>query len=193
MTDAGLERVKQDLLGLADFAYGRLRTRLEGLTDEEYFWEPAADCWSVRRSADGRYHMDGPPTPEHPAPFTTIAWRVCHLIDMLAGQRNATWIGVTPLGRLARDGEPGTARQAMRELDRAFGLFRSHVAAVAAATVDTDMGEVAAWFAENNRAASIHRELDELIHHAAEVALLRDLYRVTETGTGSIEPAARSS
>ncbi len=26
----------------------QLRPRLEGLTDEEYFWEPAPDGWSVR-------------------------------------------------------------------------------------------------------------------------------------------------
>ena len=26
-----------------------LRPRLDGLTDEEYFWEPVAGCWSVRR------------------------------------------------------------------------------------------------------------------------------------------------
>jgi hypothetical protein len=26
----------------------QLRPRLDGLTDAEYFWEPVADCWSVR-------------------------------------------------------------------------------------------------------------------------------------------------
>lgn len=25
-----------------------LRPRLDGLTDEEYFWEPVRDCWSIR-------------------------------------------------------------------------------------------------------------------------------------------------
>ena len=25
-----------------------LRPRLEGLADEEYFWEPVGDCWSIR-------------------------------------------------------------------------------------------------------------------------------------------------
>lgn len=28
---------------------------LEGLNDEEYFWEPVAGCWSVRRSVHGRW------------------------------------------------------------------------------------------------------------------------------------------
>jgi hypothetical protein len=26
----------------------QLRPRLDGLTDDEYFWEPAPGCWSVR-------------------------------------------------------------------------------------------------------------------------------------------------
>ena len=50
----------------------QLRPRLEGLTDEEYFWQPVPDCWTV--------HPDGAidftfPQPQ-PAPFTTIAWRL---------------------------------------------------------------------------------------------------------------------
>ena len=27
----------------------QLRPRLEGLTDEEYFWQPVPDCWTVHR------------------------------------------------------------------------------------------------------------------------------------------------
>jgi hypothetical protein len=27
--------------------------RLDGLTDDEYFWEPVAGSWSVRRADDG--------------------------------------------------------------------------------------------------------------------------------------------
>ena len=26
-----------------------LRPRLEGLTDDEYFWEPVRDCWTLHR------------------------------------------------------------------------------------------------------------------------------------------------
>lgn len=33
-------------------AHGLLRTRLSGITDDEYLWEPVADCWTVRH----RYH-----------------------------------------------------------------------------------------------------------------------------------------
>ncbi len=30
-----------------------------GLEDAEYFWEPVADCWSVRQATDGRWLIDG--------------------------------------------------------------------------------------------------------------------------------------
>ena len=33
-----------------------LRPRLDGLTDEEYFWEPVDGCWSLRRAEDGSHH-----------------------------------------------------------------------------------------------------------------------------------------
>jgi DinB superfamily len=41
MSRAGL------LLAQMDEVYDRLRGRLEGLTDDEYFWEPVPGCWSV--------------------------------------------------------------------------------------------------------------------------------------------------
>ena len=36
-----------------DEVYDRLRRRLEGLTDDEYFWEPAPGCWTVHRDRAG--------------------------------------------------------------------------------------------------------------------------------------------
>ncbi len=37
----------------------QLRPRLDGLTDDEYLWEPVSDCWSVRRRRD-RLRTVGP-------------------------------------------------------------------------------------------------------------------------------------
>ncbi|MEZ4728248.1 MAG: hypothetical protein R3E79_14035 [Caldilineaceae bacterium] len=37
-----------------DTSYAMVRDRLNGLTDAEYFWEPVAGCWSVRRRAEAR-------------------------------------------------------------------------------------------------------------------------------------------
>jgi hypothetical protein len=174
-----LELVKQDLLGLADFAYQRLVARLEGLTDEEYRWEPAPGCWSIRPAGDGRWRKDGSRLPPRPAPLTTLAWRMCHVIDVLAGERNATWLGATAVGTLDREGEPGTAALARDQLARAYDLFRRNVDAADAAGLLTPMGPIAGPYAKDTRNAFVLHVLDELIHHGAEIAALRDLYRAT--------------
>ena len=173
-------RVKQDLLDTADFTFRRLMDRLGGLTDDEYFWEPAPRCWSVRPSGDGTFHADGSTVPVVPAPLTTIAWRMCHLIGLLAGERNATWIGVEPAGQLDRDGEPGTAADAVQQLDAAFTLFRTHLAATDAAQLTATMGSIAGPYATSTRVAFVLHELDELIHHGSEVATMRDFFRATQ-------------
>lgn len=54
-------------------AWETLRQRVEGLTDEECFWEPVPGCWTVRLAEDGRWIVDyADPAPD-PPPFTTIA------------------------------------------------------------------------------------------------------------------------
>ena len=35
-------------------ACDRIRSRVEGLTDDEFFWEPVPDCWTVRQDDRGR-------------------------------------------------------------------------------------------------------------------------------------------
>lgn len=174
MTD--LEIIKRDLLRTADFAFDRLRGRLRGLTDEEYLWEPAPGCWSIRRH-DGGWVADGSPVPVKPAPLTTIAWRLDHLIFVLEGERNATWLGVTPVGRLDREGAAPSVDRALSDLESAYDLFRRHVEAADAAGLTAPMGELAGPYAGDTRAAFVLHELDELIHHASEIAAMRDVYR----------------
>ena len=172
-----MDTVKQDLLDLSDFAYGRLRSRLDGLTTEEYLWEPVEGCWSLRPGSDGVMRADRADGPVDPAPVTTIAWRIWHITDLLAGDRNATWIGVSPSGSFKADDAPATAADAVERLEWAYDRFRTHVAAVDSATLTAPMGEIAKMFASSSRGAFVLHELDELIHHGAEVGVLRDLYR----------------
>lgn len=144
--DGALDQVQRDMLSLADFAYQRLDRRLAGLTDDEYLWKPAEGCWSVRPVGDGRFRADArppnAPLPD-PPPLTTIAWRMCHIIDLLAADRNATWVGLSPAGELVRDGDPGTAAEAISQLGRAYALFRRHVAATGAGELTAPIGPVA--------------------------------------------------
>ena len=69
------------LLVQLDGAYDRLSRRLEGLTDEEYLWQPVPGGWSIRRGEDGRWATDYDFPDLVPAPFTTIAWRLLHIAD----------------------------------------------------------------------------------------------------------------
>jgi hypothetical protein len=185
-----MERVKQDLLGLGEYAYQRLRARLLGLTDEEYRWEPAPGCWSIRPAGDGTWTADGSPLPVRPAPLTTIAWRLDHLIFVLAGERNATWIGATPVGTLERDGAPATVAAAIEQLERAYALFKGNVGAANAADLGRPMGEIAGGYAKDTRTAFVLHELDELVHHGSEIAAMRDFYRATTQVDPIVEAAA---
>ena len=64
------------------------RPRLAGLTDEEYFWEPAPGAWSLRPRGSaaaggigsGAFVLDYQFPEPAPAPVTTIAWRLAHLL-----------------------------------------------------------------------------------------------------------------
>lgn len=77
----------------------QLRDRLSGLTDDEYFWEPSNGAWNVRPRGTSSAPMQGGsgdftidfafPEPE-PAPMTTIAWRLGHIIVGVLGARNAS-------------------------------------------------------------------------------------------------------
>src|SRR4029450_8816924 len=67
------------LLRQMDEVYDRLRRRLEGLTDDEYFWEPAPGCWTVHRDPTGAWVIDYAEPDPDPAPLTTIGWRLVHL------------------------------------------------------------------------------------------------------------------
>ncbi|GAA3453124.1 hypothetical protein [Dactylosporangium matsuzakiense] len=85
--------------------------RLNGLTDDEYFWEPVPGCWSVRAGADGRFRPDGVTTRKSPAPVTTIAWRMMHIAVGCFVIRTATFFpGPCRPGRCRHVRPPARAR-----------------------------------------------------------------------------------
>jgi hypothetical protein len=58
LTVAQVNTSRDDLVELSEFAFSRLRRRMGGLTDEEYLWEPVANCRTIRPLADGSYVWD---------------------------------------------------------------------------------------------------------------------------------------
>ncbi|RZU10604.1 ankyrin repeat protein [Kribbella rubisoli] len=172
--------LSQNLLDLSDFAWQRLRNRVEGLTDEEYLWEPFDGCWSIRTSDSGLV-LERTKIPPEPEPFTTLAWRITHIIDILQEDRTATWFGsqVDPA-----DGPPpvpGSAADALTALDHAYDVWRRRLAALSQDVLDRPMGEPAGMYAEHDGTSFALHILDELIHHGAEVGTVRDFYRDTHT------------
>jgi hypothetical protein len=166
--------------------WDRTRARLDGLTDEEYLWEPAPGCWTIRPRIDGSWVADWPlPRPEH-EPFTTLGWRLWHLIDMYGEDRAPRWLDLPPqgppVGFDAGQDPPATAAEAIERLERAHARWDAHLSLTDDVRLAEPIGPVAGpEYAGRTRAAYVLHMLDEHIHHGAEISLLRDLWRWQHT------------
>lgn len=189
------------LLQQFDFARGRLADRMTGpvmdsgngtdvevasMTDEEYLWEPVPDCWSVRRRAAGPgpgatvlvgagdWGRDSaqPPHPT-PPPFTTLAWRLSHLSELLAlradhtnGSHTLTRDDYVVAGAIAAFESAATAwREALLGADDAALDTVGHSTYPHGSDPEDPFIETVWWVNQ------------ELLHHGAEIALIRDLFR----------------
>ncbi|HZC73818.1 MAG TPA: DinB family protein [Jatrophihabitans sp.] len=161
------------VFGGFDYVWERLRKRVEGLTTTEYLWEPVPDMWSVH-DVDGRWVADSARPDPVPAPVTTIAWRLWHIADCLASYV-APHLGEWPLPGEFRDwfGEVGPA---LVHLDVAHDAFRERVTALGEDGLRRELGPDWGPYEHESWAALVLHAMDEVAHHGAEVALLRDLY-----------------
>lgn len=156
------------------------RRVLDGLTDDEYLWEPVSPCWSVRRRSpsvrgwgSGEFVCeDAWPAPD-PLPATTIAWRVVHLAAWTDIYRAYAFEGARPDlddAVVPPDVAAGTAW-----LLRAQDGFIAHVAEL----TDESLFEArpAHWGESVPVVRLVTTMLIEHVHHLAEVGALRDLRR----------------
>jgi len=111
-------------------------------------------------------------------PFTTIAWRLWHLTETYGGKRNPQWLGVERLpGGFERDDPaPANAAEAVAVLERAHAFRRDVLREFPAASWWEPLGRIAGPYAEDDKASLVLHQLDEQIHHGAELGVLRDLY-----------------
>ncbi|HET8559458.1 MAG TPA: DinB family protein [Marmoricola sp.] len=163
---------------------GQLRPRLEGLTDEEYLWEPVPGTWSVRRRGTspapapigvGAWERDDAPDDPSPAPFTTIAWRLAHMTVEVLAMRSASHFGGPP-AHYETWAYAGTAGGALAELDEQVDRWLAGVEALGEDGLAHPCGPAEGPWADAPLTALVLHIHRELIHHGAEVALLRDLY-----------------
>lgn len=164
-----------------------VRARLDGLTDDEYFWEPAPGAWNVRprgesaapiQGGSGAMTIDFAAPPPEPEPVTTIAWRLGHVIVGVLAMRNASHFGRSATDYLAFD-YAGTADGALAQLDEEYATWLAGVEALGDEGLVRRCGSQEGPFAESSMARLVLHIHRELIHHLAEVALLRDLYTHT--------------
>lgn len=163
-----------------EFVAQRFTDRLVGLSDDEYFWEPVEGCWSVRADADGTWVLDGahdgaPDATAAAPPVTTIAWRLTHLGCHALGGFGA-WL---------RDGDPpyegdpevpSSAAAALDALERNWARFHQGMVQATEQRWLEPIGPQFGPHGEASTGALVLHVLDEYVHHAAEVSLLRDLY-----------------
>src|SRR3954463_13951405 len=114
---------------------GQLRPRLDGLTDDEYRWGPGGGCWEVRAPGPttapmavggGDFTIDFAFPEPDPAPVTTIAWRIGHLVVGVLGRRAASHFGGPPFDYATPD-YPGDAATALAQLDATHAAWTAGV------------------------------------------------------------------
>lgn len=191
------------LLEQYDWATERLLSRLAGptynsgddsdvvvpvLTDAEYLWEPVDVCWSVRRRADGpgpgaikligagEWGRDGAPESPWPPPLTTIAWRLDHLSETLLGRASHLG-GDRTFDRSTYESRPDAAG-AIESFRDAAADWRRAILSVDES--DYDRTGLSSYpygsDAEETFPSMVWWQNHEILHHGAEIALLRDLY-----------------
>ncbi|NLU72231.1 DinB family protein [Streptomyces sp. HNM0575] len=169
----------------------QLRDRLGGLTDDECFWEPVPGCWNVRprgtgdapvRAGSGAMTIDFAFPQPDPAPFTTIAWRLGHVIVGVLAMRNASHFGRAPTDYESFE-YAETAAGALAQLDAEYAAWTAGVESLGEAGLSRPCGAAEGPYAEHPLAALVVHINRELIHHLSEVCLLRDLYLHTPRQT----------
>lgn len=161
-----------------DYVMTRLGTRLEGLDDHEYLWEPVSGCWSLRPGSDGRWRLDGEGgggPPPNPVPFTTIAWRIGHLGALCLGGFAKAAFGAGMPSPDSYEFSPDAA--GVKDfLGSNYAEWREGLAGLDATAWNAQLGSTFGPYGESTRIDLALHVLDEVVHHAAEVGVLRDLY-----------------
>jgi hypothetical protein len=166
---------RDESVGLSDDTWQRPIDRLEGLTDEEYLWEPVSGSWTVRPGPDGACTWYFAWSEADPPPVTTLAWRLAHIT--VNDDRFRPWLGLARQRSRSHWTLPSTAGAAPDAAEATKAEWHEDLVEVTDADLWEKIGPVGGPYADNTRVSWVLHFLDEVIHHGAEIALLRDLYR----------------
>jgi len=158
-------------------AYDELLVLCEGLTEDEFFWEPVPGMWTVFHE-HGRwtYHYEEPDP--MPAPVTTIGWRLVHIAlckviyhEWAFGPRRLDFVSIENPGDVA------SADAMLRDGQR---LLEGDLASLDDAALDRPV--LTNWGEEWPAWRIFWTMIDHDVHHGAEIGTLRDLYRTLGPG-----------
>jgi hypothetical protein len=176
------------LLAQWDVSLEMLTARLTGVTDVEWLWAPSPGATAISPFTDGAWRS---PRPAADAPRTrTIGWLAGHLgemgvlrADYLVGSGRATPADLT---------WPSTAVEGTAFLREGLASWRQGLAGMTDADLDQVGRSQCPWGLDPQLPL-----LDivwwmnrELVHHAAEIAFVRDLFASTKWLRGA--PDART-
>jgi hypothetical protein len=162
----------------------QLRPRLDGMTDDEYFWEPVPGSWNVRprgtgtapvQAGAGAMTVDFAFPEPSPPPFTTISWRLAHVIVGVLAMRNASHFARKPAD-YESFAYAATAAEALAQLDEEYATWQAGVESLGEDDLARPCGDAEGEYADYPLGALVLHINRELIHHLSEVCLLRDLY-----------------
>jgi uncharacterized damage-inducible protein DinB len=111
------------------------------------------------------------PAPD-PAPFTTIGWRIWHIGDCLRSFSDRFFEDRAGFSREW----PGDAAEGIAAMNAEWARFRGHVAGLDEEGLARELGPAGGPYAKDSYHALVLHVLDEVIHHGAEIGVLRDLY-----------------
>ncbi len=150
-----------------------LRSRLDGLIDDEFFWEPVPGCWTLHLAEEGHWVEDYEDPAPIPPPFTTIAWRVIHVAacklmyyEYAFGPGKLTWDELEL---------PHTAADAIAWLEECHARLRMALEGLS----DDDLNEprLTNWGEHWPTWRIFWTMASHDLHHGGEIGCLRDLYR----------------
>jgi hypothetical protein len=130
----------------------RHRDRMAGLTDDAWRWCPTPDA------------------------NIGLRWRLDHVAETLGSARNPAWLGLSGGAEDEVGVVVASAGDALRRGEEAYGRWTGWVAEVDDVDLATPIGAVGGPYGDASRMSFVLHIVDELIHHTAEAALLRDLY-----------------
>jgi hypothetical protein len=135
--------------------------------------------WGEHRSSragTGGFTVDFAWPEPDPPPVTTIAWRMAHLIVGVLGMRAAAHFHGRHMDYQSFS-YAATAPEAPRQLDETYRDWSTGVRGLCGADLAAPCGPAEGSWADAPMAELVLHINREVIHHGAEIAVLRDLYR----------------